>query len=207
MFSEIEVQSIISKHTEKKASLGRFPPPTPLAVQVSEAIVELIDGIPGGLILGNDASAEEPGHIAFSVLDATISGKLDQAVFIGFSGGGSSKKNFDEVAKVVKPLNILARLNSANFVYDSRIAFMFVYFESNSGASTPCGEPKALYQLNKHKSKLNGVATRWATSSQLSTVHRVDISFLSARFSFMFPCESCVSFLENAGNRANIEIA
>ncbi|MGO4330491.1 hypothetical protein AB4Z48_03375 [Cupriavidus sp. 2TAF22] len=202
-FNQTQIESIIRKYDENKASLGRYPVPTPETIKVIDAVMQLV--APLDLIDGKADIADELGHIAMAVMHMQTP-KIQYAFVVAFSGGRLSKPNFDKIQAVLKPAPLVAALNMP-LVPADQLAFQFVYHMPPPDIATwPCAEPKALLVAENLDATLLGFACRWYTCSQLATPHRLDISFVSTREAFMLPCEACFNLFGDAARWPHVHL-
>ncbi len=201
-FNDTQIDSIIRKYAENREALGRFPSPTRETIQVIDAVMDLV--APLDLIDGKAPIEDELGHIAMAVFHLQTP-KIQNAFIVAFSGGAASRPNFDQIKAVLKPAPLLAALGMED-AEDQEVAFQFEYRMDPEVAVWPCAEPKALVVAERLNSKLLGFACRWYAASQLSTPHRLNISFVETREAFMLPCEQCLALFGKAERWPHIHV-
>lgn len=206
MFNAVQVAAIIREYERRAAALGRYPPPTALALDVSEAVMELIE--PLELLDGKAEAEDELGHVAFAVFHVRTQAIANMAI-IAFSGGRPSEANFDRIRDVLSPAKIRRRIPVArNGGEASGVRFQFEFrMRRDSKARTCCAEPKAVAIAETLDAVLLGTAVRWRSSSQLTTPHRLNVSFISSHDAFMLPCDSCIAFFADPKDWPHVRLS
>ncbi|GBF82092.1 hypothetical protein [Aphanothece sacrum] len=204
--TDLLIETIIEKYKEHEAELGPYSIPTKETIQIMNGILDVVHSV--DLVMSEDL---QEGHISVTVLHAKTS-RSDNTFAVGFSGGKKSQNNFHKIHKKILDrgdtpnfiytpgLGILKIVNKTDFTPDQLIrdgqekGDLAIYFqyEMVGGVDWPCGEPKALRILNAiGGGELLGYASCWIAHSHLATPHRMNVSFIDSRLSFMLPCELC----------------
>lgn len=217
--TEMLIDTIIEKYQKHEEELGPYPIPTKETIQVMNGVLDVVHSV--DLVMNEDL---HDGHMSVTVLHARTK-RANDTFAIGFSGGKKSQSNFHRIHK-----KILDRGETPNFIYTPGVGMikiinktdfipqqlvrdgqeygdLAIYFqyEKVSGFDGPCAEPKAFKILNAlGGGELLGYASCWVAHSQLATPHRMNVSFIDPRLSFMLPSDLCKKHFDQI--KGNVQV-
>ncbi len=202
--TDMLIDTIIEKYQEHESEIEPYPIPSKETIQVMNGVLDVVHSV--DLVLNEDL---QDGHISVAVLHAKTP-RADNTFAIGFSGGKKSQGNFQKIHQkmldrgetpnfIYTPgLGILKIINKTDFLPEQLVrdgqekGDLAIYFqyEMVGGIDWPCAEPKAFRILNAiGGGELLGYASCWVAHSHIATPHRMNISFLDPRLSFILPSE------------------
>lgn len=218
--TEMLIDTIIEKYEEHEEELKPYPIPTKETIQIMNGVLDVVHSV--DLVMNEDL---QDGHMSVTVLHAKTN-RADNTFAIGFSGGKKSQSNFHKIHK-----KMLDRGETPNFIYTPGLGILkivsktdfipeqlvrdgqkqgdlaiYFQYEMVSGFDGPYAEPKAFKILNAlGGGELLGYASCWVAHSHLATPHRMNVSFIDPRLSFMLPSELSKKYFEQM--KGNVIVA